>query len=155
MRLLNERHLDGIIDGIVSYNVLLQENNTKKIFCLSSDLVLTVQQAEEIINHVAHRLAKPDDVPISVLLVVGCRKRFHVRKGTMLAVFFRYLDPPKLLHHMFPPLADPFKRRFGLVVARFRMVHRNFQCRITDVLDVQFRVTSSGCYLHQLVRLEP
>jgi hypothetical protein len=42
---------------------------------------------------------------------------------------------------MFPPLADPFKRRFGLVVARFRMVHRNIQCRITDVLDVQFRIT--------------
>jgi hypothetical protein len=41
----------------------------------------------------------------------------------------------------FPPLADPFKRRFGLVVARFRMVHRDIQCRITDVLDVQFRVT--------------
>ena len=39
MRLLNERHLDGIIDGIVSYNVLLQENNTKKIFCLPSDSV--------------------------------------------------------------------------------------------------------------------
>ena len=51
------------------------------------------------------------------------------------------LDPPKFFHHMFPPLANPFKRRFGLVVARFRMVHRNIQCRITDVLDVQFRVT--------------
>ena len=74
MRLLNERHLDGIIDGIVSYNVLLQENNTKKIFCLPLDLVLTVQEAEEIINHVAHRHANPDDVPISVLLVVGLQE---------------------------------------------------------------------------------
>jgi hypothetical protein len=52
------------------------------------------------------------------------------------------LDPPKFFHNMFPPLADPFKkRRFGPVVARFRMVHRNIQYRITDVLDVQFRVT--------------
>ena len=76
MRLLNERHLDGIIDGIVSYNVMLQENKTKTIFCLPSDSVLTVQQAEEIINHVAHRLAKPDDVPISVLLVVGLQEAF-------------------------------------------------------------------------------
>ena len=59
----------------------------------------------------------------------------------MLAVFFRYLDPPNFFHHTFPPLADPLERRFGLVVARFRMVHRNIQCRITDVLDVQFRVT--------------
>jgi hypothetical protein len=74
MRLLTERHLDGIIDGIVSYNILLQENNTKKIFCLPSDSVLTVQQAEEIINHVSHRLAKPDDVPISVLLIVGLQE---------------------------------------------------------------------------------
>jgi hypothetical protein len=76
MRLLNERHLDGIIDGIVSYNVLLQENNTKKIFCLPSDSVLTVQQAEEIINHVSQRLTKPDDVPISVLLIVGLQEAF-------------------------------------------------------------------------------
>ena len=42
---------------------------------------------------------------------------------------------------MFPPLADPFKKRFWLVLARFRMVHRNIQFRITDVLDVQFRLT--------------
>ena len=42
---------------------------------------------------------------------------------------------------MFPPLADPFKRRFGLILACFRMVHRNVHFRITDVLDVQFRIT--------------
>ena len=51
------------------------------------------------------------------------------------------LDPPEFFHHTFPPLPDPFKRRFGLVVARFRKVNRNIQCRITDVLDVQFRIT--------------
>jgi hypothetical protein len=39
---------------------------------------------------------------------------------------------------MFPPLADPSKRRFGLALAHFRMVHRNIQFRITDVLDVTF-----------------
>jgi hypothetical protein len=32
MRLLNERHLDEIIDGIVSYNVLLEENKAKNYF---------------------------------------------------------------------------------------------------------------------------
>ena len=48
------------------------------------------------------------------------------------------LDPPKFFHDMFPPLADPSKRRFGLVLAHFRMVHRNIQFRITDVLDVTF-----------------
>jgi hypothetical protein len=46
------------------------------------------------------------------------------------------LDPPKFFHHIFQPLADPFKRRFGLVLARFRMVHRDIQFRIADVLDV-------------------
>ena len=76
MRLLNERHLYGIIDGIVSYNVLLQENKTNKLFCLPSDSVVTVQQAEAIINHVSKRLAKPDDVPISVLLIVGLQEAF-------------------------------------------------------------------------------
>ena len=44
------------------------------------------------------------------------------------------LDPPEFFHHTFPPLPDPFKRRFGLVVARLRLVHRNIQFRITDVL---------------------
>jgi sRNA-binding regulator protein Hfq len=76
MRLLNERQLDGIIDGIVSYNVLLQENKTNKLFCLPSDAVVTVQHAEAIINHVSKRLAKPDDVPISVLLIVGLQETF-------------------------------------------------------------------------------
>jgi hypothetical protein len=76
MRLLTEPHLDGIIDGIVSYNVLLQENKTKELFCLPSDSVVTVQQAEAIINHVSERLAKPDDVPISVLLIVGLQEKF-------------------------------------------------------------------------------
>jgi hypothetical protein len=76
MRLLTEPHLDGIIDGIVSYNVLLQENKTNKLFCLPSDSVVTVQQAEAIINHVSKRLAKPDDVPISVLLIVGLQEKF-------------------------------------------------------------------------------
>ena len=31
MRLLAERHLDGIIDGIGPYNVLLQDNKTNKL----------------------------------------------------------------------------------------------------------------------------
>ena len=76
VRVLNERHLAGIIDGIVSYNVLLQKNNANKLFCMPSDSVLTVQQAEEIINHVSYRLANPDDVPISVLLIVGLQEKF-------------------------------------------------------------------------------
>ena len=48
MRLLNERHLDGIIDGIISYNIFLHENNSDRLFCLPADSVITVQQAEEI-----------------------------------------------------------------------------------------------------------
>ena len=76
MRVLNELHIGGIIDGLVSYNVFLQENNTNKLFCLRSDSVVTVQQAEEIITHVSQRLAKPDDVPISLLLVIGLQEAF-------------------------------------------------------------------------------
>jgi hypothetical protein len=59
-----------------TYNVLLQENNSNKLFCLPSDSVVTVQQAEEIINHVSQRLANPDDVPISLLLVIGLQEEF-------------------------------------------------------------------------------
>ena len=76
MRLLNERHLDGIIDGIISYNIFLHENNSDRLFCLPADSVITVQQAEEIIVRVSQRLAKPDDVPISVLLIFGLKDAF-------------------------------------------------------------------------------
>src|SRR4029077_20498534 len=48
------------------------------------------------------------------------------------------LGPPKFLHQIFPPFADALERRFGLLLNRFRMVHRNIQFRITDVLDVTF-----------------
>jgi hypothetical protein len=77
MRVLNERHLDGrIIDGIVSYNVFLDSNNANKLFCLPSDSVLTVQQAEEIIGRASQKVAKPDDVPISLLLILGLQDIF-------------------------------------------------------------------------------
>ena len=33
MRLLNQRHLDGIIDGFVSYNIFLHRNNDETLFC--------------------------------------------------------------------------------------------------------------------------
>ena len=56
--------------------------------------------------------------------------------------------PSKFFHHTFPPLADPFKRRFGPVVAHFRMVHRNIQFRITDALDVTF----ANFYVFYVVR---
>jgi hypothetical protein len=49
MRLLNERHLDGIIDGIGSYNIFLQKTNDEMLFCLPDQPVLTVRQAEAII----------------------------------------------------------------------------------------------------------
>jgi hypothetical protein len=76
VRVLNERHLAGIIDGIVSYNVLLQKNNANKLFCMPSDSVLTVQQAEEIITRASQKVAKPDDVPISLLLIAGLQETF-------------------------------------------------------------------------------
>ena len=77
MRLLNERHLDGIIDGIGPYNVLLQDNKPNKLnYFPTVKLCGYLQQAEAIINHVSERLAKPDDVPISVLLIVGLQERF-------------------------------------------------------------------------------
>jgi hypothetical protein len=76
MRVLNERQLDGIIDGIVSYNVFLEANNTNKLFCLPSDSVLTVQQAEEVISRASQRVANPDEVPISLLLILGLQDLF-------------------------------------------------------------------------------
>src|SRR5260370_19148134 len=57
MRVLNERHLDGIVDGLVSYNVFLEANNASKLFCLPSDSLLTVQQPDEIIARASQRAA--------------------------------------------------------------------------------------------------
>jgi hypothetical protein len=76
MRLLNERHLDGIIDAIVSYNIFLQKTNDEMLFCLPDESVFTVRQAEEIIASMANRLSNPDDVPISLLLIIGLQEQF-------------------------------------------------------------------------------
>jgi hypothetical protein len=76
MRLLNERHLDGIIDGLVSYNIFLHKDNDELLFCLPDNSVLTVREAEEIIGNVAKRLANPDDVPVSLLLIIGLKEQF-------------------------------------------------------------------------------
>jgi hypothetical protein len=76
MRLLNERHLDGIIDAIGSYNIFRQKINDEMLFCLPDQSILTVRQAEEIIAGVAKRLSTPDDVPISLLLIIGLQEQF-------------------------------------------------------------------------------
>jgi hypothetical protein len=76
MRLLNERHLDGIIDALISYNIFLQRDDSDALFCLPPDSGLTVKQAEEIIASVAKRLSNPDDVPISLLLLIGLQEQF-------------------------------------------------------------------------------
>ena len=76
MRLLNQQHLDGMLDAIVSYNVFLKQSNENTLFCLPTDSLLTVEQADEILGSVANRLKNPDNVPISVLLIVGLQERF-------------------------------------------------------------------------------
>jgi hypothetical protein len=79
------------------------------------------------------RLLDPQDFSIAGAWTGGI-----ARDECLQAITPRSLDPAKFIHHTFPPLADPFKRRFGLILARFRMVLRNIQFRITDVLDVTF-----------------
>jgi hypothetical protein len=50
-----------------------------------------LQQAEAIINHVSERLAKPDDVPITVLLIVGVAGKVSMFvKLISVALFFGY-----------------------------------------------------------------
>jgi hypothetical protein len=69
-------YLDGAREGIVELNVVLEEKRQQPLFCLPEKLVLTVEQAEDIMMRQAQKMTDPDQLPIGLLLAQGLQDTF-------------------------------------------------------------------------------
>lgn len=69
-------YLDGVREGIIELNVVLEEKRRKPLFCLPEKLALTVGQAEDIMMRQAEKITDPDQLPIGLLLAQGLQNTF-------------------------------------------------------------------------------
>jgi len=69
-------YLDGVREGIIELNVVLEEKRQQPLFCLPERLALTVGQAEDIVMRQAEKITDPDQLPIGLLLVEGLQNTF-------------------------------------------------------------------------------
>ena len=61
-------YLDGVREGIIELNVVLEEKRQQPLFCLPEKLELTIEQAEYIMMRQAEKITDPDQLPIGLLL---------------------------------------------------------------------------------------
>ena len=73
-------YLDGVREGIIELNVVLEEKRQQPLFCLPDKLALTVGQAEDIVMRQAQKMTDPDQLPIGCLLVEGLKDTFPCDK---------------------------------------------------------------------------
>ena len=69
-------YLDGVREGIIELNVVLEEKRQQPLFCLPDKLALTVGQAEDIMMRQAEKITDPDQLPIGLLLAQGLQETF-------------------------------------------------------------------------------
>jgi hypothetical protein len=69
-------YLDGVREGIIKLNVVLEEKRQQPLFCLPGKLALTVGQAEDIMMRQAEKITDPDQLPIGLLLAQGLQNTF-------------------------------------------------------------------------------
>ena len=69
-------YLDGVREGIIELNVVLEEKRQQPLFCLPEKFELTVGQAEDIVMHQAEKITDPDQLPIGLLLAQGLQNTF-------------------------------------------------------------------------------
>jgi hypothetical protein len=75
-RILNAVYLDGLKDGLIILNVALARHGAAPLFCLPPKMVLTGDQADDILMREAKSVPEPDDMPIGIVLLAGLRKTF-------------------------------------------------------------------------------
>ena len=73
-------YLDGVREGIIELNVVLEEKRQQPLFCLPDNLELTVGQAEDIMMRQAEKITDPDQLPIGLLLAQGLQNTFPCDK---------------------------------------------------------------------------
>jgi Rap1a immunity proteins len=69
-------YLDGVREGIIELNVVLEEKRQQPLFCLPEKSALTVGQAEDIMMRQAEKITDPDQLPIGLLLAQGLQNTF-------------------------------------------------------------------------------
>jgi Rap1a immunity proteins len=69
-------YLDGVREGIIELNVVLEEKRQQPLFCLPEKLALTVGQAEDIMMRQAEKITDPEQLPIGLLLAQGLQNTF-------------------------------------------------------------------------------
>ena len=83
-RVLNTMYLEGLKDGLVILNVTLVRSGVAPLFCLPPQMVLTGDQADDILMREvkSHPAPAPDDMPIGIPLLAGLRKTFPCGEQT-------------------------------------------------------------------------
>jgi hypothetical protein len=75
-RFMNEIYLDGMKDGLIAFNVALARTGAAPLFCLPPNMVLTPEQADDIVTRQAKSHPYPDDMIVSIVLLAGLRKTY-------------------------------------------------------------------------------
>ena len=69
-------YLDGVREGIIELNVVLEEKRQQPLFCLPEKIELTIEQAEYNMMRQAEKITDPDQLPIGLLLAQGLQNTF-------------------------------------------------------------------------------
>ena len=75
-RILNAIYLDGLKDGLITFNVAVVRTGAAPLFCLPPDLVLSPERVDEILLREVKGRAMPDDMIVGIPLLAGFRKTF-------------------------------------------------------------------------------
>jgi len=75
-RILNAAYLDGLKDGLITFNIALARSGAAPLFCLPPKLALTPDQADDILMREAKSHPQPDDMIVGIVLLAGLRKTF-------------------------------------------------------------------------------
>jgi len=74
-------YLDGVREGIIELNVVLEEKRQQPLFCLPEKLELTVEQAEDITMRQAQKITDPISFLLDFFSHKVCKIRFPATKS--------------------------------------------------------------------------
>ena len=64
-------YLDGVREGIIELNGVLEEKRQQPLFCLHEKLALIIEQVEDIMMRQAEKITDLDRLPIGLILAQG------------------------------------------------------------------------------------
>jgi hypothetical protein len=80
-RMFNRMYLDGANGGLMASNAWIRSHGGQMAFCMPHDLVLTIEQAEEIMLKAADKRAAKGDWLVASLLLWGLQDTFPCEKS--------------------------------------------------------------------------